>query len=97
MTLKEAHAMYVEKYPTQSIGKSKFASHRPKRVMLTNDLSHNVCLCRYHENVQSFLDSVNKACAIFPTKCTELISTLTCDPTNHDCVYSICNDCGNLS
>lgn len=63
--LREAHAIFCNEYGPL-IGKSKFADLRPKHVMLSNKLPHNVCLCKYHENFINAINAFHKLVPQFP-------------------------------
>ena len=55
MTVLEAYRLFKSEFPDIKIGKSLFAEHRSKYVILMSDLPQNVCLCRYHENMSLML------------------------------------------
>ncbi|XP_071826403.1 uncharacterized protein [Apostichopus japonicus] len=42
-SIMETFALFQEDYPNIKVGKSKFAELRPKHVLLSNKLQHNVC------------------------------------------------------
>lgn len=50
-SIMEVYRQFQKDFPNIDIGKSKFAELRPKHVLLSNKLPHNVCLCKYHENL----------------------------------------------
>ncbi|XP_041348578.1 uncharacterized protein LOC121368091 [Gigantopelta aegis] len=60
MTLSEAYCCFKADHPQINIGKSKFAKLSPKWVFLSSQMPHNVCGCRYHENVFLLEDSTFK-------------------------------------
>jgi len=60
MTLSEAYCCFKADHPQINIGKSKFANLRPKWVFVSSQMPHNVCGCRYHENVSSSRGSSSK-------------------------------------
>ena len=66
----EVFALFKEEYPDITVGKSKFADLRPKHVLLSSKLPHNVCLCRYHEN---FINANNAFHKVFPECPTPMI------------------------
>ena len=45
----ETYRLFRKDFENIEIGKSKFAELRPKHVLLSSKLPHNVCLCKYHE------------------------------------------------
>ena len=51
--LKEVYQLFKQKYPTKSIGFSKFAELRPKNCVLAGASgTHSVCVCTIHQNVK---------------------------------------------
>ena len=48
MSVNEARALFSEEHPELHIGKSKFADLRPKHVLLSRKVPHNVCMCKRH-------------------------------------------------
>ena len=50
MSVLEAYAIWKDEYPTRKIGKAKFAQLHPPFMLLTSQLSQNVCVCKYHTN-----------------------------------------------
>lgn len=57
MTISEAFEMFKEDHPNTKIGLSKFAELRPKSVQLSSQMPHNVCGCKYHNNVILILEA----------------------------------------
>jgi len=49
MSVREAYSIWKADNPNMIAGKSKFASLRPKNVLLTSKLPRNVCVCKHHE------------------------------------------------
>ena len=59
MTLSEAYCCFKADHSQINIGKSKFTELRPKWVFLSSEMPHNVCGCRYHENVFLLLEALH--------------------------------------
>ena len=104
MTIAEAHKEYLSSSSScasatgekKSIGKSKFASLRPKEVQLSSCMPHNVCGCRYHNNVILLLEALHRRCPEIPLYSKEgFLSKVVCNIENDDCMSSNCPKCGN--
>ena len=98
--LKEAHHLFKEKLPTQSIiGFSKFAELRPKHCILAGASgTHSVCVCTIHQNVKLMINSGK----IGPLTSNEDVPLLTydhclakiiCNPPQPACYFSNCSFC----
>lgn len=74
-SLLETHALFKEEFQNIKIGKSKFAELCPKHVFLSSKLSHNVCLCRYHENFITAVNVLHKALPSVPMYTHDLPKT----------------------
>ena len=59
-TVMEAFKQFKTENPEMKIGKSKFASLRPRHVLPVSDKDHNVCCCTYHENFEMVLNGIRK-------------------------------------
>lgn len=55
-SLKEVFELYKIEHPDEKVGRSKFCELRPKHILLSSKMPHNVCLCIYHKN---FISVVN--------------------------------------
>ena len=97
MTVQEVYSCFKQEYPELVIGKSKFAEHRPKNVLLQARTPQNVCLCRYHENVRLILSCLHEKCAEVPLRSADFISISVCDPQNNDCMLGKCSTCSTMS
>ena len=55
--LKEVYHLFKEKYPTTTVGFSKFAELRPKQCVLAGASgTHSVCVCTIHQNVKLMMN-----------------------------------------
>lgn len=88
-SLKELYTLYKEQYPTDKIGFSKFCTLRPKQCILAGSSgTHSICVCAEHQNFKLLLAAVK-------TKLTykDVVSKITCDSSNPDCMYRTCPNC----
>ena len=92
-TINEVFAMFREIYPDVKIGKSKFAELRPKHVLLSSQLPHNVCLCKYHENFIMAVNVLNNTDPTFPRYDHNFPNELVCTAATEDCWFNKCQNC----
>ena len=93
-TLKEAYALFKSEFDVK-IGLSKFCSLRPEIVKLQTDIPLNVCVCRYHANIDFIVDSIFKLHHTFPKCYKELLNICCCDINNEQCMMGDCEKCAN--
>ncbi|KAG1682566.1 hypothetical protein GQR58_010849 [Nymphon striatum] len=86
----ETHALFCEEFPDTRIGKSKFAELRPRHVLLSSKLPHNVCLCRHHENFIIAINALHKANLSVPLYSHDLPQLFLCSLPTYNC-----NACNN--
>ena len=60
MTVREVYEQFKLAYPNEKIGSTSFSLLRPKHVLSMSDIPQNVCLCKYHTNVDLLLSSLNR-------------------------------------
>ena len=93
MTIAETYQRFAAENPEEEIGKSMFASLRPKWVLLCSEMPQNVYGCKYHENVILLLDSLHKkfpdvmqlySKQAFTTKCVCDINSEICMSDNSE-------------
>ena len=58
MNVNEAYELFKKEEPGLKIGRSKFASLRPHQVMPMSLHNQEVCMCKYHENINMILDGL---------------------------------------
>ena len=104
--LKEAYRKFKDETNIK-IGFSKFASLRPKNVVLPGGSgTHSVCVCTIHQNVKLMLEgSKISSLPIFGELAGDnyhqkisyhhLIASLTCNPALPDCFLGNCELCGD--
>ena len=89
----EVHALYREEFPQIKIGKSKFAELCPQHVLLRSKLTHNLCLCSYHENFITANNALHKIDPKVPLYMHDLPQTFLCDPPSRQCWFNECETC----
>lgn len=94
MTVMEAFQSFKAKYSDINIQKSKFSELRPKNVLLSSKMPHNVCVCRYHGNIVLLLESLHRTCPSIPLYSrNEFLSSYVCDISNEMCMSNNCAKC----
>ena len=76
-----------------SIGKSKFAALRPPQVVSMTARDQEVCMCRYHENIDMLLIGLKKLLPEVP-KSEEILMQTVCSLEQICCVDRECQKCG---
>ena len=89
----EIYRLFREEHPDVDIGKSKFAELRPKHVLLSCKLPHNVCLCKYHDSFVDAISSLHKANSDCPAYSQTFPKSLYCDQPNVACWLNKCKEC----
>ena len=97
MTIGEAYQSFKRDHPTMNIGKSKFAELRPEYVRLASEMPHNVCGCKYHNNMILLLECLHRR---YPDKVPlykrDIFLPLSvCDATSEQCMSNKCQTCDN--
>lgn len=94
-TIGEAYELLKQDHPEVTIGKSKFASLRPPFVLLSSSLPHNVCGCKYHQNMICMLDSLHRNYPdVFPLYSRgEFLAKCVCDLEEETCMINDCDTC----
>lgn len=95
-SVEETYAMYKLKHQedTNIVQRSKFYSLRPKQVLLNSKIPHNVCTCKYHENMRFLLEVLSKHTRL-PASFSEISASMTCDEMNEECILRKCVQCHN--
>ena len=62
-TVNSTYKMFKTQYPEKKVGKSKFASMRPKHVKTQKAQPMNECLCEYCSNIEMKLKTVKQICS----------------------------------
>lgn len=97
--LKEAFALFKEKYPNKKIGISKFCELRPKNIILAGASgSHNVCVCAIHQNAKLMLIGAKLKELSVETEYDlssykHCLSWMICNPPLPQCFELKCENC----
>ena len=79
-TIKEAHQIFRQDNPGINIGLSKFSSLRPANVVTIQDIPHETCLCKTHENMAFLLKEISrKVRGSFPGDHKRVVLTAVCN------------------
>lgn len=84
--------MYLEEYPDDAMGLSKFKSLRPDVVLCKHKMPLNVRVHSYHANIDYILQNF-KFLPNFPSSHTELLQRVVCDRNNEDCMFRKSKNC----
>ena len=82
MTIGETHKEFKRENPLSQIGKSTFASLRPKHMLLNSDMPHNVCGCKYHNNMLLILECLHRTTDFIPLHLDEFIDLCICNKSS---------------
>lgn len=93
MTIGEAYEEFKKSHPNITVGKSSFFSLRPKHILPVSKMPHNVCVCKYHSNVNFLTENISKVDLMFPKNHQGLLQKLCCDVSKEDCMYEHCLVC----
>lgn len=95
LNIHEAYEIFKAENDGLKIGKSKFASLRPPQVIPMTLRDQDVCMCKYHENIDLIIAGLVKFIPGMPN-CSD--SLLDCTVCGHDekCMDRVCLECGNL-
>ena len=81
---------FKDKHPHVKIGISKFASLRPSQVLLSSQISSNVCTCISHQNMILSLDAIHNYLPTIPTYSKEFSATCIILLEEESCWFSEC-------
>jgi len=92
-SLRETHALFLKEHPEVKIGFTKFCSLRPANVLFSSDITQNVCLCQYHENIRLLCDCLAKVVPTFPSYSGDFVDNAVCDSESEECMMGKCSSC----
>ena len=101
--LREVYQLFKEKFPTLSIGFSKFAELRPKHCVLAGASgTHAVCVCTIHQNVKLMMLGGKIADLTanddIPLKSYDhCLAQMVCNPSQPACYLGTCGSCPGIS
>ena len=90
----EVYQLFKKEEPGPKIGKSKFASLCPCQVISMSIHDQEVCMCKYHENINMILDGLKNILRNVPKSCEDLLSKTVCSLDQVKCMDRECDDCG---
>ena len=91
--LSEIFSEFRKAYPTVEVGKTSFASHRPKWCVWPGSSgTHSVCVCVKHQNFKLLCTA-----AQLPKDCyKDCIASSMCLEPSENCYLNKCDQCPNL-
>ena len=92
-SLAETYALFKEEHPEVNVGLTKFKSLRPKHVLFSSQMPHNVCLCKYHENFSLSQEALHKLNDDFAAYSHETANRLVCADPSYRCWANECMKC----
>ncbi|KAG8180664.1 hypothetical protein JTE90_020890 [Oedothorax gibbosus] len=93
-TINEIYIMFKIENPSAVVGKSKFFELRPKHILLSSKLPHNVCLCIYHENFINAVNVLHQHNDAVPNYSYAFPEEIICVPASRNCWMNECQDSG---
>lgn len=97
MTVGEAFEIFKLLYADIKIERTIFHNLRPPHVLLLANVPHSVCICKYHYNFISIVESLSKAIETFPKTHRDLLDLVCCSITNENCMFGTCEKCNDLA
>ena len=95
VNLREAHALFKEGSKLK-VGFSEFASLRPPQVLPMTLRDHEVCMCKYHENIDLLLHTLTTTSLVSSHYKTadDLLNATVCSQEESKCMDRECSNCG---
>ena len=97
--LREIYQLFKERFPSESVGFSKFAELRPKHCFLAGASgTHAVCVCTIHQNVKPMMVG-GKIAELTADEDIPLrsydhcLAQIACNPTQPACYLRACRSC----
>ena len=94
VNVNEAYELFKKEEPDLKIGRSKFASLRPRQVMPMSLHDQEVCMCKYHENINMILDGLKNILPEVPKYSEDLLIQTVCSLNQAKCMDRECQACG---
>lgn len=95
MTVREAYALFMIENAELNVSLSKFYEYRPKHILLSCMMPHNVCVCVHHANFNFLVEAIRMVVKNFPKSSKQLLNVLCCQLDNSDCMNGLCQHCEN--
>lgn len=94
----DLYKKFKETYPDEKIGQTKFQTLRPRECISAGKSgTHNVCVCKIHQNVKLQLHGLKNELKKKGVDCTEssndLIQSSVCAQPTSSCFFSTCKKC----
>ena len=89
----EVHELFKEESNVQ-IGKSKFAELWPSQVIPSSPIDHEVCICKYHENIDLLLQGLSRLGTSGCISSEEAVAKTVCSLDSCKCIDRVCDSCG---
>ena len=89
LNISEAHEIFKQESKVE-VGLSKFASLRPGHQVVPVSLhvrDHEVCMCKYHENIGLLLDGLHSILSGVPKSAEDLLNITVCNPCGGSCKF----------
>ncbi|CAH0553075.1 unnamed protein product [Brassicogethes aeneus] len=98
----DIHKHFQEAFPDEKIGLTKFRALRPTECISAGQSgTHNVCVCKIHQNVKLQLNGLKnelkKKETLFSETYSDLIKTSVCDKSTSACFFSLCTYCPGVN
>ena len=94
VNVNEAYELFKKEEPDLKIGRSKFASLRPRQVIPMSLHDQEVCMCKYHENINMILDGLKNILPEVPKYSEDLLIQTVCSLNQAKCMDRECQACG---
>ena len=92
LIISEAHEIFKQESKVE-VGLSKFASLRPRQVIPVSLCGHEVCMCKYHENIGLLLGGLHSVLSGVPKSPEVLLNTTVCNLHDQTCMDRECSVC----
>ena len=92
MNLSEAFYLFCEEHDMK-IGFSKFCDLKPEHVLPTSLKDQEVCMCKYHENIDLLAVGIKKVVAGFPISAEDISMHTVCSTDSVPCIDRRCDHC----
>ena len=101
--LQEGYQLFKDKFPTETVGFSKFADLRPKHCILAwASGTHSVCVCTIHQNVKLMmlgvkLSELTAQNDIPLSTYHNCLAQMICNPPQPGCHLGTCDFCPGIT
>lgn len=96
--ISELFEQFKTRFPMIKISLSTFAKYRPEECISAGKPgTHNVCVCKIHENMRlkcdALRDALSKKCVKYSVKYHTYFNEITCAKATTECYFSNCDKC----